>query len=103
ALVRELWQLPYLATLDEVKQLPKVTIELTRELSPVFTNKRVLRNLEASSWLLTVMVGNAVVHGAAARPRSLSRKDVEDTLARMLAVLLLPAPRPARSRKPPTA
>lgn len=95
ALVRELWQLPYLATLEEVKQLPKVTIGLTRQLSPVLANQRVLRNLEASTWLLTVMVGNAVVHGAAARPRSLSRKDVEDTLARMLAVLLLP-PREAK-------
>ncbi len=95
-LVRELWQLPYLATLAEFKQLPKVLVELTRQLSPVFAKKRVLRNLEASSWLLTVMVGNAVVHGAAARPRSLSRKEVEDTLARMLAVLLLPARRSAQ-------
>lgn len=91
ALVRELWQLPYLATLDEFKQLPKVAVALTRQLSPAFAKRRALRDLEASSWLLTVMVGNAVVHGAAARPRSLSRKDVEDTLARMLAVLLLPA------------
>lgn len=97
ALVRELWQLPYLATLAEFKQLPKVLVELTRQLSPVFAKKRVLRNLEASSWLLTVMVGNAVVHGAAARPRSLSRKEVEDTLARMLVVLLLPARKPGRS------
>jgi AcrR family transcriptional regulator len=95
-LVRELWQLPYLATLAEFKQLPKVLVELTRQLSPMFAKKRVLRNLEASSWLLTVMVGNAVVHGAAARPRSLSRKEVEDTLARMLAVLLLPARRSAQ-------
>lgn len=89
ALVRELWQLPYLATLAEFKQLPKVTVELTRQLSPAFTKKRALKNLEAASWLLTVMVGNAVVHGAAARPRSLSRKDVEETLARMLTTLLL--------------
>jgi AcrR family transcriptional regulator len=89
ALVRELWQLPYLATLAEFKQLPKVTVELTRQLSPAFAKKRALRNMEAASWLLTVMVGNAVVHGAAARPRSLSRKDVEDTLARMLTTLLL--------------
>ena len=88
-LVRELWQLPYLSTLAEFKQLPKATVELTRQLSPAFAKKRVLRNLEASHWLLTVMVGNAVVHGAAARPRSLGRKDVEDTLARMLVVLLL--------------
>jgi AcrR family transcriptional regulator len=89
ALVRELWQLPYLSTLAEFKQLPKVTVELTRQLSPAFRNKRLLRNLEASNWLLTVMVGNAVVHGAAARPRSLSRKSIEDTLARMLVTLLL--------------
>src|SRR5262245_11253564 len=46
ALVRELWQLPYLATLDEFKQLPKVTVEITRQLSPAFAKKRVLRNLE---------------------------------------------------------
>jgi AcrR family transcriptional regulator len=91
-LVRELWQLPYLSTLTEFKQLPKVTVEITRQLSPAFAKKRALKNLEAASWLLTVMVGNAVVHGAAARPRSLSRKDVEDTLAQMLAVLLLPRP-----------
>jgi AcrR family transcriptional regulator len=97
-LVRELWQLPYLSTLAEFKQLPKVTVELTRQLSPAFAKKRALKNLEAASWLLTVMVGNAVVHGAAARPRSLGRKDVEDTLARMLAVLLLPAR--ARDQKP---
>ena len=89
ALVRELWQLPYLATLDEFKQLPKVTVALTRQLAPAFAKKRALKNLEAASWLLTVMVGNAVVHGAAARPRSLSRKDVEETLARMLTTLLL--------------
>jgi AcrR family transcriptional regulator len=90
-LVRELWQLPYLSTLAEFKQLPKLTVALTRQLSPAFAKRRALRNLEASSWLLTVMVGNAVVHGAAARPRSLTRKDVEDTLARMLVELLLPA------------
>lgn len=89
-LVRELWQLPYLATLDEFKQLPKVTVAITQKLSPAFAKRRALRNLEAVSWLLTVMVGNAVVHGAAARPRSLSRKDVEDTLAGMLGLLLLP-------------
>lgn len=88
-LVRELWQLPYLSTLDEFKQLPKATVALTRQLSPAFAKKRALRDLEASNWLLTVMVGNAVVHGAAARPHSLSRKDVEDTLARMLVALLL--------------
>ncbi|HEX5059567.1 MAG TPA: TetR/AcrR family transcriptional regulator [Kofleriaceae bacterium] len=100
ALVRELWQLPYLATLDEFKQLPKVTVEITRQLSPAFAKKRVLRNLEASSWLLTVMVGNAVVHGAAARPRTLARKDVEDTLVQMLALLLLPArPRKGAARR----
>jgi AcrR family transcriptional regulator len=96
-LVRELWQLPYLATLDEFKQLPKVTVALTRQLSPAFAKKRVLRNLEASSWLLTVMVGNAVVHGAAARPRSLGRKEVEDTLAHMLALLLLPTRKASRA------
>jgi AcrR family transcriptional regulator len=99
ALVAELWQLPYLATLAEFKQLPKVTVEITRRLSPAFAKKRALKNLEAASWLLTVMVGNAVVHGAAARPRALSRSEVEDTLAHMLAVLLLPrsgAKKPAR-------
>ncbi len=97
-LVRELWQLPYLSTLAEFKQLPKLTVGITRQLSPAFAKKRVLRNLEASSWLLTVMVGNAVVHGAAARPSSLSRKEVEETLAHMLALLLLPTrkPRPKR-------
>ena len=89
ALVRELWQLPYLSTLAEFKQLPKVAVELTRQLSPAFAKKRALKNLEASSWLLTVMVGNAVVYGAAARPRSLARREVEDTLARMLVSLLL--------------
>ena len=98
ALVRELWQLPYLATLDEFKQLPAVTVAITRQLSPAFAKKRALRDLEAANWLLTVMVGNAVVHGAAARPRTLSRKDVEDTLARMLAVLLLPAKSRAERR-----
>jgi AcrR family transcriptional regulator len=95
-LVRELWQLPYLATLSEFQELPKVTVALTRQLSPAFAKRRALKNLEASSWLLTVMVGNAVVHGAAARPRSLSRKEVEDTLARMLALLLLPSRKSAQ-------
>jgi AcrR family transcriptional regulator len=102
ALVRELWQLPYLSTLAEFKELPRVTVEITRQLSPAFAKKRVLRNLEASSWLLTVMVGNAVVHGAAARPRALSRKDVEDTLAQMLAVLLLPRPSAKRPAQKPS-
>jgi AcrR family transcriptional regulator len=99
-LVRELWQLPYLATLDELKELPKVMLAITRQLSPAFAKKRALRDLEAANWLLTVMVGNAVVHGAAARPRSLSRTDIEDTLARMLAILLLPAPSRRQAQKP---
>jgi AcrR family transcriptional regulator len=88
SLVRELWQLPYLGTLAEFQQLPKLTLELTRQLSPTLAKRRSVRSLGVSNWLLTIMVGNAVVHGVAARPRSLTRKDVEDSLAQMLVVLL---------------
>jgi AcrR family transcriptional regulator len=84
-LVRALWQIPFLARLDEVEALPKLTLSLARRhFSAVVENQMLLGNIEASIFLLTTMVSNAIVYGVAARPHKLSRKEVEETLAAML-------------------
>lgn len=88
-LVRALWQVPFLSQLDEVQALPKSMIALTREALPAVDRRAFEGKLDAASYLLTVMVGNAVVYGAAAKPRRLQRRDIEETLAQMLVRLLL--------------
>lgn len=87
-LVRALWELPFLSQLEEVKAIPKAMFALTRQVVPAVDDHAFAENLDAASYLLTVMVGNAVVYGVTARPRRLSRRDVEETLAQMLVRML---------------
>jgi len=87
-LVRALWNVPFLDELEEVRFLPQAMRALAQRGWPVTTNPVLLSQLEASTYLLTVMVSNAVVYGIIERPRHLSREQVEESLSEMLAVLL---------------
>lgn len=90
-LVRALWELPFLSQLDEVKAVPRAMVALTRQIVPAVEGRAFNRNMDAASYLLTVMVGNAIVYGVTARPRRLSRKEIEETLAEMLVRVLVPS------------
>lgn len=87
-LVRALWELPFLSQLEEVKAVPKAMFGLTRQVVPAVDDHAFAGDLDAASYLLTIMVGNAVVYSVTARPRRLSRKDIEETLAQMLVRVL---------------
>ena len=89
ALVRALWQVPFLNQIEEVNALPRSLLALTARSLPRAKGSVFDRNPEASSYLLTVMVANAVVQSAAARPRHLSREEVEETLAEMVRAVML--------------
>lgn len=89
-LVRALWGVPFLSQLDEVKAVPRLMFSLTRQVVVPATGAKAFEsNMEAASYLLTIMVSNAIVSSAAARPRRLGRKELEDTLGDMLVRMLL--------------
>jgi AcrR family transcriptional regulator len=96
-IVRVLWrEVPFLWDLEELRALPERMLLIARaarrEPSPNLDEAQ----LEASTYLLTVMVSQAVITSSIEPPSHLSADAIETTLATMLVTLLLTPP-PTRS------
>ncbi|MBN8613222.1 MAG: TetR/AcrR family transcriptional regulator [Deltaproteobacteria bacterium] len=96
-IVRVLWrEVPFLWELEELRALPDRMLVIARaarrEPSPTLDESQ----LEAATYLLTVMVSQAVITSTIEPPSHLSPEAIETTLTTMLATLLLTPP-PARS------
>lgn len=90
-LVRVLWrEVPFLWDLDEIRELPTRMLALVKSARLPTSAVAHIANLEATTWLLTVMVSQAVITSTVERPLELSEEELEATLFGMLASLLLP-------------
>lgn len=94
-IVRVLWrEVPFLWELDEIRALPDRILALARQArrtdaEPPFDN------LEAATFLLTVMVSQAVITTSIACPPPLTEQEVERTLVQMLEKLVFPEATPS--------
>jgi AcrR family transcriptional regulator len=88
-LVRVLWMdVPFLWELEEVQRLPLVLIGIARQSLPAATSPWLLKDPEAATYLLTVMIRAAIVEGVVARPAHLSASQVEKSLSELLDLVL---------------
>jgi len=89
-LVRVLFtSVPFLQEIEEVRELPKMMLAIARQGIPGATSSWLKRDAEAATYLLTVMVGAAVVESVAGRPDHVSLAQLEDSLVRMLRRILI--------------
>jgi hypothetical protein len=92
-LIRVLWMdVPFLWELEEVRGLPLLLMSLARESLPEATSPWLLKDPEAATYLLTVMIRAAIVEGVVARPSQLTLSQVETSLTELLELVLLPKP-----------
>jgi AcrR family transcriptional regulator len=90
-LVRAIWtEVPFLWDLEEVSALPGLMYTIARQGIPGATSDWLVRDPEAATYLLTVMVGAAVVESVVARPAHLNLDQLEMTLVGLLEKLLAP-------------
>jgi AcrR family transcriptional regulator len=90
-LMRVLWMdVPFLWELSEVQSLPLLLLGIAREGLPDATSPWLLKDPEAATYLLTVMIRAAIVEGVVARPSHLSMSQVQLSLTELLERVLLP-------------
>jgi AcrR family transcriptional regulator len=96
-LVRVVWHdVPFLWEIEEIQRLPELLLGIVRVGIPGATGSWVVRDPEAATFLLTVMVSSAVVESVITRPPQLTLAQLEEALTRFLAHALdLSAPGPA--------
>lgn len=88
--VRVLWrEVPFLWDLAEIRDLPERMLALARSARLPGTAPTSPAELEAATFLLTVMVSQAVITATIALPSTVSAEVAEETLARMLETLVL--------------
>jgi AcrR family transcriptional regulator len=80
---------PFLSEIEEVRMLPGVMLAIARQGIPGATSSWLNRDPEAATYLLTVMVGAAVVESVAGRPEQLSLAQLEESLVQLLSHVLL--------------
>lgn len=89
-LMRVLWMdVPFLWELDEVQALPLLMVGIARQGLPDATSPWLLKDPEAATYLLTVMIRAAIVEGVVARPAHLEIGQVEESLTGLLSLVLL--------------
>jgi AcrR family transcriptional regulator len=94
-LMRVLWMdVPFLWELQEVQQLPLLLLAIARQGLPDATSPWLLKDPEAATYLLTVMIRAAIVEGVVARPAHLSLSQVQTSLTELLQQVLLVRGRP---------
>ncbi|MFT3922101.1 MAG: TetR/AcrR family transcriptional regulator [Myxococcales bacterium] len=80
---------PFLNEIDEVRELPNMMLAIARQGIPGATTSWLKRDPEAATYLLTVMVGAAVVESVAGRPAHLTLAQLEDSLVGLLSRVLV--------------
>jgi AcrR family transcriptional regulator len=91
-LMRVLWMdVPFLWELEEVQKLPLLLLAIARQGLPDATSPWLLKDPEAATYLLTVMIRSAIVEGVVARPAHLSLGQVQTSLTALLQLVLVPA------------
>ena len=80
---------PFLGEIDEVRQVPSLMFAIARQGIPGATSAWLKRDPEAATYLLTVMVGAAVVQSVAARPDHLALAQLEESLVQLLNQILI--------------
>jgi len=89
-LMRVLWMdVPFLWELSEVQALPQLMIGIARQGLPDATSPWLLKDPDAATYLLTVMIRAAIIEGVVARPPNLSIAQVEASLTELLRLVLL--------------
>jgi AcrR family transcriptional regulator len=88
-LMRVIWtEVPFLWQLDEIKEMPAQLLAIARQGIPGARSPWLLRDPEAATYLLTVMIGAAVVESVVARPDDLKLAQLERSLVALLQQLL---------------
>lgn len=83
-------EVPFLWDLEEIRALPEQMIALAKVTRlPGGAEPPPAVNVEAATFLLTVMVSQAVIASAVDRPASIPEEDVERALTQMLTTLVL--------------
>ncbi len=80
---------PFIAEIDEVRQLPDMMLAIARQGIPGATSAWLKRDPEAATYLLTVMVRAAVVESVATRPAHLALEQLEESLVQLLTRMLI--------------
>jgi hypothetical protein len=80
---------PFFRDIQEVERAGETVLTLFREGQAGVTNPLFFRNAEVMSYLMTTMISHAIMESVVARPRHLRREDLEETLVRIIAKLLL--------------
>jgi AcrR family transcriptional regulator len=89
-LMRVLWMdVPFLWELSEVQSLPLLLLAIARQGLPEATSPWLLKDPEAATYLLTVMIRAAIVESVVARPSHLSMSQVQNSLTDLLESVLL--------------
>lgn len=93
-LMRVLWMdVPFLWELNEIQALPLLLLGIARQGLPDATSPWLLKDPEAATYLLTVMVRAAIVEGVVARPSHLSLAQVQTSLTDLLQQVLMSGPK----------
>lgn len=94
-LMRVLWMdVPFLWELTEIQSLPMLLLGIARQGLPDATSPWLLKDPEAATYLLTVMVRAAIVEGVVARPSHLTLPQVQTSLTELLQWVLISGPTP---------
>jgi AcrR family transcriptional regulator len=80
---------PFLGEIEEVRELPNMMLAIARQGIPGATSPWLKRDPEAATYLLTVMVGAAVVESVAGRPAQLRLEQLEESLVDLLQRILV--------------
>lgn len=83
-------EVPFLWDLEEIRALPERMLRLARDARLQNDAPPAWEDLEAATFLLTVMVSQAVVASAVDRPPGVTEQSLEATLTRMIASLVVP-------------